>query len=367
MTVREDPRIGDGTCHIFFAFDVGASIDLENCALRLGSAPSRKRLVPRHPGPTAAAYRSSPLSLAQAVPALAVGAWRTEPEVELLLHDFGVVSLAYRLPIAGPLEALVDLGCELYDHEGLRDDSRRRVEALLQEIRSSVTRPALFDESEDYVVYEIAQIGPPAPVDRLANEHAQLIARILRAERAQLSEEEIADAHACRIAYGVDDLAILDWNAAMLLDRDAYDVRAVLEFANLELLELRVLDRQLDEALTASHAALRQPLPWLRWPSVGNRGAGRVAQLQVEGAILFEEINNSLKLLGDQHLARVYRLTSQRFHLNDWDAAVRRKLDTLESIYQKLADRRSSSRMEFLEWIIILLIAVSIALPFLIS
>jgi uncharacterized Rmd1/YagE family protein len=70
-------------------------------------------------------------------------------------------------------------------------------------------------------------------------------------------------------------------------------------------------------------------------------------------------------LLGDQYLARLYRLIAQRFHLTDWDASILRKLETLESIYQKISDQLVSRRMEVLEWIIIVLIAISIILPFL--
>jgi hypothetical protein len=87
--------------------------------------------------------------------------------------------------------------------------------------------------------------------------------------------------------------------------------------------------------------------------------------MQVDSAVLFEGVNNALKLLGDQYLARVYRLVSQRFHLTEWDAGILRKLQTLESIYEKMSDQAVNWRMEILEWIIIVLIAVSIALPFL--
>ena len=47
-----------------------------------------------------------------------------------------------------------------------------------------------------------------------------------------------------------------------------------------------------------------------------------VSQWQVDSAILFEGVNNVLKLLGDQYLARVYRLAAQRFHLTEWDASI---------------------------------------------
>ena len=87
--------------------------------------------------------------------------------------------------------------------------------------------------------------------------------------------------------------------------------------------------------------------------------------MQVDSAILFEGVNNALKLLGDQYLSRVYRVVSQRFHLAEWDAGILRKLNTLESIYDKLSDQTTNRRMELLEWIIIVLIALSMALPFL--
>ena len=64
-------------------------------------------------------------------------------------------------------------------------------------------------------------------------------------------------------------------------------------------------------------------------------------------------------------MARVHRLIAQRFHLPDWNASIRRKIQTVESIYQKISDRQSARRMEVLEWIIILLIALEIVMPFL--
>jgi uncharacterized Rmd1/YagE family protein len=85
----------------------------------------------------------------------------------------------------------------------------------------------------------------------------------------------------------------------------------------------------------------------------------------VDSAILFERVTNTLKLIGDQYLARVYRLASERFHLAAWDAGIIRKLETLDSIYGKMADRAATRRMEVLEWIIIVLFAISIIISLL--
>jgi hypothetical protein len=114
------------------------------------------------------------------------------------------------------------------------------------------------------------------------------------------------------------------------------------------------------------YADLR-PLPDRRKIYSARGGRHRLAALQMENAILFEGINNTLKLLGDQHLARLYAVAARRLHLADWDQSILRKLHTANELYQKLADEHSGRRMEVLEWIIILLIAVSIVLPFMVS
>ena len=90
----------------------------------------------------------------------------------------------------------------------------------------------------------------------------------------------------------------------------------------------------------------------------------RVAELQVDNAALFEGVNNTLKLFGDQYLARVYRSVNRRFHIDDWDSSILRKLQTLESIYEKISDQATNRRMEILEWVIVILIAFSIAIEF---
>lgn len=92
------------------------------------------------------------------------------------------------------------------------------------------------------------------------------------------------------------------------------DIRAVLVFANVELLEMRILDEQLDRALDEGYEALSRKPHFLSLPGSHDKDLTHIAQLQVDGALIFERVTNTLKLLGDQYLARVYRLVSQRFH-----------------------------------------------------
>jgi len=356
--------VEEGVCYALFAYDAGLAIDLDESERRITALTQRAAIRHKHRAPRYFEYRPAPLRVTQEGEALAVGAFRTTPSVDAVLYDFGAVSVTYQIPLEGPLARLVTLAEELYESDVLLADSRRWVEHLLAAIAPAVTRAGLADFVETYVIFEIVASSPPCAPAALFTTHAREVAQILRAERAVLSDQEVSDALAHRISFGADDVTLIDWEAALIVDRDAEDVRTVLEFANVELLEMRFLDQQLDDALDESYETLSRRRYGLWLPGSSRADLRRVGQLQVDNAILFEGVNNALKLLGDQYLARVYRLVSERFHLAEWDASILRKLQTLESIYQKLSDQAANRRIEVLEWIIIVLIAAEILIPF---
>jgi hypothetical protein len=358
--------LSSGTCFALFAYDVGLSIDLDEADRRIRALKERATLRHKRRAPRYFDYRPPPLRVLQEGACVSVGRFVTRSQIEAVLYDFGAVSVTYSVTLCGPIEDLTGLSEGLYDNRDLLDDSRRRVEDLLAALGPAVQKAQIAEFAEGYAIFEVPAFDPPCAPAELLVSHAQTLARILRSEREELSADEVADALANHISFGVNDVAIIDWDGAFVMGREMEDVRAVLEFANVELLEMRSLDQRLDGALDEAYEAMSRR----RWRHPLRPGSRRaelhhIAQMQVDGAILFEGVNNALKLVGDQYLARVYRLVSQRFHLAEWDASILRKLETLESIYQKMSDLGTSRRMEILEWIIILLIAVSIVIPFL--
>jgi hypothetical protein len=363
---KPDLSIAKGTCYLLFAYDIARAIDLDQAEHHVVAMKQREVLKHGRRAPKYFEYQPPPLRITHDVTPMAIGHYRCGASVDLVLYDFGAVSVVYTIPLKGPLSGLLTLSNDLYDATSLLADSRQHVERLLAVLGSAVSKPNIANVVEDYVVYHIEAFAVRHDIDDLCTRYAQDIAQILRAETQPLSQQEVMDALAYRLSFGVDDVTIVDWNAGLLVDREGDDVRTVLEFANVELLELRYLDRSLDDALDRSYQALTLPQRSSRL-GLGGYGADRhqVARMQVDSAILFEGVNNALKLLGDQYLSRVYRLVSQRFHLTEWDAGILRKLQTLESIYEKMSDQVTTRRMEVLEWIIIILIAISIILPFL--
>ena len=327
---------------------------------------------------------------------LTLGGFDVAGRVICTLFDFGAVSVAYRIPLLGgepglSLDALLPLAQSLFECGPLRDDATRRVAALTARLAVAIDRPNVAALVEDYTVYHARRWSaapPPAPPSdgaahditlgdaaSLISADGPAIARLLLAESGAdgLSPQAVESALAARVSYSAADAAAIDWNAALVVGADEADTLAVLEFANVELLEMRFLDDRLDAALDRSYSTLlrrdargrtpRSPLGLIFDPHRAERR--RMAALQMESAVLFEGVNNALKLVGDQHLARLYAAAAKRFHLADWDRSILRKLHTIEGLYQKLADEQANRRMEVLEWIIIILIAVSIVLPFL--
>lgn len=357
-------RIARGACHMHYAYDLALAIDLDEAERLVRDASQRQQLKHRRRTPRYFEYTPAPLRVTRVIEPLVVSGSKTAPSVDCVLFDFGAASVNYSIPIGGPLTALESLSEALYDNDALRAHSRRIVEELLETIRPAARRPAVAAFEEDYAIFHVEAFEQASiEVGAFLESHAPSIARILRADPITLSTQEVEDALACRVSYAANDAAVIDWNGALLLGDDVDDLRAALEFANVELLELRWLDQQLDGALDRAFGALKRQ-GWKRRFLLGSEAADMrlVAELQMESALTFENVNNALKLLGDQHLARVYRLASQRFHLPAWDASIMRKLETVESVYQKITDAQATRRLEALEWIIIILIAVSVLL-----
>lgn len=359
-------HVDRGTCFVLFAYDIARSVNLDTAERRMTAITERSRLKHKRRAPAYFDYTPAPLRITADIDPIAIGQYRTGPIVDMLLYDFGAVCVSYSLPLQGPFGSLGTLSQDLYENEALLHDSRRRIEELLAGLGDAAERPHIADFVEDYVIVHIAQATPALAPDRLLATFAQPLAQLLRSETLELAEQEIHDSLSQRISFGPDDVAIIDWNATLIYGQDMEDVVAVIEFVNVELLEMRFLDQQLDLALDQAYRASskrRWDRPW--FPGAPRTDVRRIAQLQVDGAILFEQVTNTLKLFGDQYLARVHRLISQRFHLESWDASITRKLHTLNSIYGKMTESAASWRMEMLEWIIIVLITISIIVSFL--
>jgi hypothetical protein len=199
-----------------------------------------------------------------------------------------------------------------------------------------------------------------APAAQVRSEPRRIAAPALApAQRAQVEEEPAP------VPPKLADKAELDAFLAEILRtaKERGEVRK--DDRRLGAAAIHALDDQLDRGVEAAYALLRKKRGFLQGLSTRAGDLGLVSQLQADAAVLFEGVDNALKLLGDQYLARLYRVVSERFHLPQWDAAIERKLRVLDGIYEKMASRAASRRFEVLEIVIIVLIAISTVMPLL--
>ncbi len=358
-------RVQKGACLALFAYDIAPYIDLVESERRVIAATHRQLIDKRRRALEYFEYRPAPLAITLQSEPIAIGRHTSRELVDVVIYDFGAITVTYTIPFEGSLVELARLGNELSGNKELEVQARQHVEGLLGVLPKGA-QFRIAEVVEDYVVFHVEDFEDALTAEAICDSHATDIAAMLRAEPGPLSEQEVADALAMRIAFSPSDLAVLDWNAAFLYGREVDDLRTVIEFANVQLLEMRFLDRQLDEALERSYAIVsRRRWRWLSTLRFYRRDVRQIARLQVDGAILFERVSNALKVFGEEYLSRVYELTARRLRLAAWDASTIRKLGTIDSIYSKLTDEASVNRLEVLEWIIVVLIAISILLSFL--
>ena len=155
------------------------------------------------------------------------------------------------------------------------------------------------------------------------------------------------------------------WSAAVLVDRDCEETLQTIEFANMQLLEYRYIDNLLDKRLAAAYSTIHRTLQsWFPFWRTHGRPLRQLGELRIDAINLFERAGNALKFVGDQYLARVYQLIAARFHLSQWEQNIRSSLDVVEGAYQVVSDQSSAFRIELLEIIVIVLIAIEIVMAF---
>ena len=352
-------RIVEGRVLCLFAFDVASAIELASIPSDL--RPERARIAPRRPAPEYVGYANPPVEISLGEQRVGVGGRSAAVSVTARLFDFGAVSISWSLPMPDTLGDLPGVAQALAAETELGRLARRLLEGLVERIAPCLERPGLNDLVEDFFVFQIAALDPPWDAETLLRENAPLLAAALTMDAGPLARRQVEELVGEAISYYGSDLVLLDWNAALIFDREWEDTVAVLEELNVRLVELRFLDLRLDRALGKFSAEVyRPPFGSLRAP---HRTAIRaLSELTVETLRLSEQVQNALKLIPDVYLARVHRRGAARLGLPAWEAMVRAKLEAVRQLITVLSERASVRRAEAMELAIILLIALEIAL-----
>ncbi len=216
---------------------------------------------------------------------------------------------------------------------------------------------------EAYTVFCITELNGATDVNVWLGEHRREIAGLLTETPADLlSESQVAEVLRIQRSFEKSDLAVIDWDAALVVDLRGYvdDVLYALELANLQLEEFRIMDQRLDEYLDRAYDDLERR----GWGVFGaaNKTLRHLRRFRVDVAKLADEVTHITKFFGDWHLARVYLGARDRFYLDQWRTSVEQRLAQLDKLYSVVHTEVNEQRMLWLEIIIVIFFAVDIVI-----
>ena len=188
----------------------------------------------------------------------------------------------------------------------------------------------------------------------------QKIAAFLKSEKEPLDEKEIEYTLSKQIKYANNDLVIVDWDGAFVFDTTGQidDVIDLFQTANLQLLRYRVLDEELDDRLRKVTRFGRAADTKIFLRRELTKAFKEVIEVRSEAIADFEATDRDIKLIGDWYSARLYDLISKKFKLEEWRKSIQDKLESLEDIYNIVAENFSVSRTHLLELVQIILFFV---------
>jgi hypothetical protein len=289
-------------------------------------------------------------------------------ERSLKLFPVGAISITIKVPFqVGRIEDLVPYHDLEFSNGDLYTEVRQLAEQVQTELKGTFVRPvARLGEEEAYTVFCLS--APVRAADRgklkaetWLHEERRRIAALLTQEPdpAQLSNQEADESTGKYLSYYDDDLVVVDWDAALIVDEppEFEETLYILELANLQLAELEAYDRLLDDALERSYRDLSGR-------AVRSRASvmRELREIRVDLARFSDELSNITKFFGDWHLARIYQTVSARFHLADWHRVLDEKLKTLDDLYQLLNHDRTNHWMLILEVTIVILFIIDLVM-----
>lgn len=294
-----------------------------------------------------------------------------ELERVIKVLPIGAISITVTVPFeVDRLEDLVSFHDLQLGERSLHTEVRELAERIYIELRPHLIRPLEYlAEEEAYTVFCVESscvlAAPQHRAEDWLQENRRTVAALLTQELdpQNLSEQEATESTSRYISYYYSDLAVIDWDAALVIDEpeDFAEGLYVMELANLHLAELEAYDRLLDRALERSYRDLRRRSYRKREMIVFLR------EIRIDLARFGDELSNITKFIGDWHLARVHDMIASRFHLNEWHHNVDEKLKTLDQLYQFLQHDQSNRWMLILEAAIVLLFIIDLILIFMLK
>lgn len=353
-------------CKIFVyrIFDVGSDIALEKAQHFFMSGLSAQRFKLAKAS-RAMIINNAPLSMGlDGGKHHALGSFM-DYEISAKIWHFGAISINIQLSVPEDMswDRLIKVGAYLENDVTLHELAVQRVTQIIQTFDANRLKSIDWETYEDYTLYFFKNL--PGTEKNALNVFQQydVFRLILSEEIETLSEQVKKNILDSSLQYSQNDIAVINWNSAMLIEpTGSQDIADVIEFALCQMLEMRYYDDLLDQKIAGLYNELEMKKRSV-WETYAERLSRDAAQKFLEISDTVESVENSLKVVGDFYLAQIFRTASARFRFNDWRDSVDQKLNNLVQISKLLTTEVNERRNRILEMVIIVLIAVEL-IPF---
>ncbi|MDD1720300.1 MAG: hypothetical protein LUQ25_09595 [Methanoregulaceae archaeon] len=224
-------------------------------------------------------------------------------------------------------------------------------EIIKPHIRGYATDPDFF---EDYTLY----------ITDRRDDSVDLVP-VLMGESIKVSPQMREEITRNSLSYTTDDLAVLSWDSGIICDPESpADILDLIEFANVQVLELRYYDRELTRQMHKMYEDIERAdqLSWIRRLHTYHSIMGSLMETNAEISEITEKVKNLIKVTEDVYYARVYETALKVFRSGQWSESVSRKIEVIRDNYSMLSDEVHIQHSNFLEWVIIILITLEFGL-----
>ena len=353
-----------GCFRILSFFDIAEAIDLDKLNATLGPEATPRSLAFAHRTPEYAQSQNATIVESGKLITLPTG---EKLEVRTKYYWFGVASVELTTNFECDFDSLRTQSFRWMNAPEVEKAAQEHLSARLERVQPTLIRPSPKWLDEDYLVVDIASArhddGLSVTAVELLQVYGDQITQIIRGEVTSLSVAERDEIVRSALSYYPSDMVVVGWAAALVYDMPeaARAVIDLLEYANTQLLEFRYYDELLTRLLSNVYSSLEGHDSFLSSWRLSRR-AGRLNRIRLDIMDLTERTEYPVKFISDTYYARVYRLSSAKIGVNDYEALVGEKLETAGGLYEFMVAQFNERRMFALEVVVAVLVLLDVIL-----
>lgn len=344
---QKNKNVFRGNLYIFHAYDIGDDINLE--AIQKAHILLQKPLtLPKY-------FKDYKAPIEVEVPHPHEHSYYHSTKI----HNFGVISLTYKYGFECTLEELReeinDIDSKFIEH------SISDAASIFKKIKKFIVKPKFYLMRNSYLVI---QIDPSEKINlaEFKKEYGNTIASLLQFESESLSDYQKDEILKSEIGYYKGDLLIIDTEAALIVDDEFKEVLDLIEFSNIQQLELKYFDRVLNNQLTSIYERKIKPItfkayiPFIR--NFSNEAVEALERLKVDISVITEQLESNIMTANDVFYSDVYNLIVYKLDIENWRKSIDRKLAIIKDILTFYKMEIESTREDLVSVLIIILIFI---------